>query len=928
MRLRSVLFLTFVAATLATPALAGFAGTDVFLPMVGRQAGVHPSNWYTTVWLYNPGADAVTAQLYLLERGTSNLSPPWVDVLVAPGDTEKLENVVEMYFQKQVFGALRVTSPAKLVVTSRVYSKAVGVGESDSVGQDFAGVPASFAIGVGEKSQILGAHQTKPPATSDFRYNFGLVETTGHLANVRVTALDGNGAEMGSTDVTVRAWSQGQWAVKDRFPALSTENSRLEVEVLSGAGRVIAYGSGIANGSQDPTTFEMTYADTLLGIGNVQHDSTLAGDGTASAPLGVADAGIAPQKIAPAATSGQVLTTIGNTVPARGEALAAAGAGAVAWQSLNSVSLGLTPGGVTFGNVAGGLTQDPAGFFYDRENRRLGLGTTTPRDQLELTGLLRLPWTAAVAGSPTAGVLLIGDYAFLHSYGSTSNTFVGPGAGNFSLTGYNNTAVGYASLSDNTTGQGNTAVGADSLARTTEGAGNTAVGSASLYVNTTGTENTALGLGAMQRNTTGFDNTAVGAGSLRNATTATFNSALGHMSLASTTTGAANTAVGDASLYANTTGHDNSALGANSLEKNTTGESNSAIGSWAMHENTDGAFNTAVGARAMYGNTTATGNTAVGAFSLEENATGHSNVAVGLESLRRNGGGCCNVAVGRGSLNVNSSGYGNAALGDESMHANLDGHSNVAVGSGSLPLNTGGSNNIAVGASSLYNNRTGNDNVAIGFDALMNGTAGTGNTAVGSQAGLNATGSGNVFIGGGAGNAETGSNRLYIASGGTAPLIYGQFDARRVGVDTTGPTNTLDVNGSLRARNLAGAGVRSVAVDANGVLMISVPSDERLKKGIVPLGQAIDVLAALAGLRGVVYSWDTAQERASSLGDKRQIGLLAQDVEKVLPEVVSADADGYRAVDYARLTALLVEVAKAQQREIDALEKEVAALRR
>jgi len=42
----------------STTLLAGFAGTDVFLPMVGRQAGVFPSNWYTTVWIYNPGPAA------------------------------------------------------------------------------------------------------------------------------------------------------------------------------------------------------------------------------------------------------------------------------------------------------------------------------------------------------------------------------------------------------------------------------------------------------------------------------------------------------------------------------------------------------------------------------------------------------------------------------------------------------------------------------------------------------------------------------------------------------------------------------------------------------------------------------------------------------------------------------------------------------
>src|SRR5512140_75693 len=134
---------------------AGFSGADVFLPMVGRQVGVGTSNWYTTVWIHNPGAEVATARIYFLERGTTNLNPPWVDVLIAPGDTDVIENIVDTLFHKQVFGALRVTcATQKLAVTSRVYSKAVGAGEKDSVGQDFAGVPAGFAIGLNEKTEI------------------------------------------------------------------------------------------------------------------------------------------------------------------------------------------------------------------------------------------------------------------------------------------------------------------------------------------------------------------------------------------------------------------------------------------------------------------------------------------------------------------------------------------------------------------------------------------------------------------------------------------------------------------------------------------------------------------------------------------------------------------------------------------------------
>ena len=295
---KTCLLAVIIALAITAPALAGFSGSDVFLPMVGRQAGVGTSNWYTTVWIHNPGTEVATARISFLERNTVNTSPPWVDVMIEPGDTDKIENIVDTLFHKQAFGALRVTCPTKLTVTSRVYSKAVGAGEKESMGQDFAGVPASFAIGAGEKTQILGTYQTLPTADSDFRFNFGFVETTGHTVTVRVTAFDGNGTVQDSADIQVREYSQRQVAFKDYFTTTSTENSRLEVEVISGTGKVIAYGSGIANTSQDPTTFEMTYKDSLLGIANVQHDSTLTGDGTAGAPLGIADGAVTAAKLA------------------------------------------------------------------------------------------------------------------------------------------------------------------------------------------------------------------------------------------------------------------------------------------------------------------------------------------------------------------------------------------------------------------------------------------------------------------------------------------------------------------------------------------------------------------------------------------------------------------------------------------------------
>ncbi len=618
LRTATVLFLSVLSVVAAE---AGFSGSDLFLPMAGRQAGVFPSNWYTTVWIYNPGGEAATARIYLLERGTSNPSPPWVEVLVAPGDTEKLENVVETLFHEEAFGALRVTcATQKLVVASRVYSKAAGADDSDSVGQDFAGVPASFAIGLHETAQVLGVHQTLPATDSDLRFNFGFVETTGHSATVRVTVIAGDGTSQGFKDFQVREFSQRQVAFKDNFPAASTTNARLSIEVVSGTGRVIAYGSGIGNGSQDPTTFEMSYPDALL---------------AANVPPGVGGSGAA----------GQVAFWTGATT--------LAGSGSLVWDS-------------------------GAG--------RLGIGTGAPGQQLELTGSLRLPATTA---GGAAGVVYAGADRLLHVYGPAAdagNTFLGRGAGNFTMGG-----------AQAVYGTGNSAFGAGALTADTIGYANTAGGSSSLAANTTGHDNTATGFQSLLSNTTGRYNTATGSQSLLANTTGHDNTAAGTWSLFSNTTGSLNTGCGSGTLYANTAGSSNTATGLQSLYSNTTGSFNTASGSQSLAANTTGTGNTAIGFSTLSANTTGGLNVAIGRLALSANETGSENVAAGRETLAGNTTGVRNTAAGAVSLINNTTGGHNTAIGDVAGNGNVTGSNNTFLGTGADALAGDLTNATAVG---------------------------------------------------------------------------------------------------------------------------------------------------------------------------------------------------------------------------------------
>ncbi len=282
---------------LAGSALAGFPGTDVFVASVGHGSGAGGSQWRTTLWIHNPGTQAANCQVKLLLRNQANPSPPTYNLTVQPGDTVKYEDAVWTLFGIQGYGALRVVSDRDVVVGSRIYNQP-GSDISDTQGQYFGAVPASFAIGVGQSTDVLGVNQAPDGA---FRFNYGFVEATGNTVTFQVTLLDGDGTVLGQRAYTLQPYEAMQVGLIDLGAGDEpTENGRLHVEVTGGSGRVIAFGSGVANASQDPSTFEMTFAQQGSGQGltSVAHDATLTGDGTAGSPLGIADGGVTASKIA------------------------------------------------------------------------------------------------------------------------------------------------------------------------------------------------------------------------------------------------------------------------------------------------------------------------------------------------------------------------------------------------------------------------------------------------------------------------------------------------------------------------------------------------------------------------------------------------------------------------------------------------------
>jgi hypothetical protein len=391
---------------------------------------------------------------------------------------------------------------------------------------------------------------------------------------------------------------------------------------------------------------------------------------------------------------------------------------------------------------------------------------------------------------------------------------------------------------------------------------NTAEGTDALFSLTSGIANTAVGFNALHDNTTGTHNVAIGSSALASNTTGSFNMAVGTDALRDNTA-SFNLAIGFRVGFMNTTGSHLTGIGAAALRNNTTGASNTAIGADALRENTTGFENTAIGDAALSNNDSAAANTAVGAFALfnSHTITAGRNTAIGWKALFNDTTGDENTAVG-------TSGFG----GGPPLFRNTTGRFNTAVGGAALSNNTVGGDDTAVGSGALNDNVTGNENVAIGLNALARNTSGSNNVALGNYAGFNAT---------------TGSHNIYIGD-----EIEG----------SAGESNVCRI-GSIFGQTAAGGS--PVYIDANHQLG-TLTSSKRFKENIQQMGTTSEALFAL---KPVSFRYKKEIDPAGI----SQFGLVAEDVEKVNPDLVARDRDGkpytvrYDAVNAMMLNEFLKE---------------------
>ena len=548
----------------------------------------------------------------------------------------------------------------------------------------------------------------------------------------------------------------------------------------------------------------------------------------------------------------------------------------------------------------------------------------------------------------------VGDSAGCKNLTGNENSFYGDKAGFKNLDGVNNIFIGNQAGYNNTDGDSSIFIGNRSGFSNTKGNTNVFMGNRAGFTNTIGFSNVFIGYQAGYLNVDGDYNTIMGyqAGFSNDSS---YNSFIGYKSGYSNQTGKFNTFIGYKSGYLNVAGDYNSYIGYNTGAQNT-GIHNVYIGPTAGSIGTTGSYNVFVG---------------MGTGSL---ATGSSNSFIGIGSGYHTKGND-NSFFGSQSGITNRNGSQNVFIGHRAGNENYDASDNVFIGTFAGYSNESGAQNVYLGTNAGYSNAIGNKNIFIGdhagenayvsgkliidnsntvtpliygdFDAnniTINGTFNTtGNASINKtwiadeSIEINASGSGDrtAFIDFHADNTNADFGfRIH-----RWPGVNGQANIYQVGTGGLGiiTMNAAPINfytSNTHRMTITPSGFVGIGTAAPGAYNLYVngttfstggwsSSDSRWKKDIEPLG---NILQEIVQMNGVKFSWRREEFPEINFESGTQIGLIAQDVEKILPQLVKTNEDGYKAVAYDKLTVVLLEGMKEQQRQIESQQKQIDQL--
>jgi hypothetical protein len=554
-----------------------------------------------------------------------------------------------------------------------------------------------------------------------------------------------------------------------------------------------------------------------------------------------------------------------------------------------------------------------------------------------------------------------------------ANVFLGQQAGNKIAAGSGNIFLGFMSGLNATTGSHNVILG--SLAGSKNAANfNIFLGNYSGYNNTSGGNNLFAGVFSGAMNRKGMSNIYLGIQAGYSDTTGSYNIFQGEGSGFSNQ-GSNNIMFGFQSGYLSTTGDYNLFVGTMTGAHNT-GANNLFLGYQSGYTNTSGSGNVFLGPLSGGYNLSGADNTFIGNQAGYNGSTGSKNIAIGTEA-GYNTNGVSNIFLGYQAGYYNSSGIQNTFLGTQAGFKNSAGYNNIFMGVSAGQNNTDGANNVFIGMQTGNRNTLGNLNTSIGYLAGF----------------YNLTGSSNVFLGSQAGFNETGSNRLYIENSTADKnnaLIYGEFDTKKLtingslGIGKTSPVTKVDITGGnwdvlngegdfrigdgtyrfkIGVAN-DGGGAGDVRMTSQGgtnrlilggggqdILLVTstnvVPyidnfsslgastnrwttiyatngvintSDARLKTNIHEIGYGLETILKL---KPVSFTWKDDSQNVLRLG------LIAQDVQKVIGEVVDTGKDPGKTlgINYSEIVPVLIKGMQEQQSQIESVKQENIQLR-
>ena len=352
--------------------------------------------------------------------------------------------------------------------------------------------------------------------------------------------------------------------------------------------------------------------------------------------------------------------------------------------------------------------------------------------------------------------------------------------------------------------------------------------------------------------------------------------------------------------------HNNVGIGYKAMgddTKTTAADDNTAVGTLAMRNLTSGSDNCAFGYNSLAALTSGSRATAVGMHALSSNTTANDNVAVGQKALENATTGGANVALGTHTLRNLTTSANNTAIGKDALNQVTTGTTNTAVGANAGDAITTANNSTCVGHTAVGAITTGHNNQIFGQNAVTGITNGTTNSLFGSHTCQQLT---------------TGSNNGYFGA-------FATCSANNVGTEFV-----IGYNVAGKGGDSFFAGSNGGAFQGNNSSSWSTTSDKRIKKNIVSNTVGLD---ALNKIQVKNFEYKTEEEIVidnpeladvvkSAVVSKKglQLGVIAQELETILPECVITKSTGIKTVNPDNFTWYLINAIKELSAKVTALE--------